>query len=283
MKILPAKIIDFHVHLFPDVFFTAWGRYFKKNYGWELKYPLNYKDCIKLLKDNGVEHIIYSNFAHKKGVAEKLNRWNLEIIDKVQNVFCFAAYHPDDKNSLDMAKEMLDHPKILGFKLQILVQQFFPQDKRLFPLYELVIEKDKRILFHVGNGPIANKYLGISHFRKVVERYPDLPANVAHMGCWEYKEFIELLDIYPNLYLDTSFSFSPKAPCLFNLPKEYLERYKDRIVYGSDFPGIFYPREDEINYLLELNLSQEFYRKIFWQNGLILLEKQKESASMAVK
>jgi len=274
MKKLPAKIIDFHVHLFPDNFFVAWRNYFKKNYGWELFYPFFYENCISFLKDRDVELIIYSNFAHKKGIAEILNEWNLKVIDEMPCVFCFAAYHPDDDEALHRAEILLEHPKILGFKLQILVQKFYPQDERLFPLYELVIDKKKRILFHIGNGPFANEFLGIHNFRKVLERYPGLPANVAHMGGYEYQEFLELLDEYPNVYLDTSFSFSPKAPCIFNLSNEYLERYQDRIVYGSDFPGIFFPIEDEIKYLLDLNLSQSFYDKVFRTNGLFLIENE---------
>jgi predicted TIM-barrel fold metal-dependent hydrolase len=170
-----------------------------------------------------------------------------------------------------MAKNLLEHPRVLGFKLQLLVQEFFPFDKRLYPLYELVIERKKRMLFHVGNGPFGNPYLGVEHFKKLMKRYPELSANVAHMGCFEYKEFLELLDEYPNLYLDTSFSFSHQAPCMFDLGGEYLERYKDRIVYGSDFPGIFYPRQEEIECLLSFNLSQVFYDKVFWENGLFLV------------
>ena len=85
-----------------------------------------------------------------------------------------------------MAAELLDHPRILGFKLQLLVQRFSPDDERLFPLYELVMAKGKRLLLHVGTGPVGNEFVGVAPFRRLLARYPDLPAIVAHMGALEY-------------------------------------------------------------------------------------------------
>ncbi len=82
---------------------------------------------------------------------------------------------------------------------------------------------------------------------------------------------MDLLDNHPNIYLDTAYTFWPKQPFTFNLGKEYLEKYKNRILYGSDFPDIFFPREGEIEYLLALDLSDEFYRNVLFNNGMKLL------------
>ncbi len=57
----------------------------------------------------------------------------------------------------------------------------------------------------------------------------------------------------------------------FDLGNEVLERYRERIVYGSDFPNIIFPREDEIDCLLGLDLSQEFYDTVFHENGMRLI------------
>lgn len=56
------------------------------------------------------------------------------------------------------------------------------------------------------------------------------------------------------------------------LNADFLEKYQDRILYGSDFPNVIFPREEEINTLLELNLSDAFYEKIFWTNGWKLIQ-----------
>ncbi|MBU2511131.1 amidohydrolase [bacterium] len=271
MKKTPKNIIDFHVHLFPDKLFDAIWEYFGSVYKWNVIHKFYYKECVEHLNVRNVSHIIYSNYAHKPGVAEALNRWNKEILDEIPNLYCFAAFHPGDEKALDVARDILDHPKVLGFKLQLLVQDFYPHDERLFPLYELMIDRNKRILFHAGTGPTGNQYVGYQQFIKVLKRYPQLHANVAHMGGLEYQEFIDLLPQYPNLYLDTSFSFHKSMGSGFNLDPQFLEQNREQLVYGSDFPNLIFPREEEIEVLLDYNLSDEFYRKLFFENGMRLI------------
>jgi predicted TIM-barrel fold metal-dependent hydrolase len=273
LKKLPDVIFDFHVHLFPDRLFDAIWRTFRENYRWDVLHHLYYKQCIEYLRQRNVGPVAYSNYAHKRDIARGLNRWNREVVDEIPELYCFGAYHPDDDDAVQMAEEFLDQDNVLGFKLQLLVQRFYPHDERLFPLYDMVIEKGKRILFHVGTGPVGNEFVGVSHFKRLLKRYPELPANVAHMGALEYREFMELLDEYPNIYLDTSFTFFPDTPFSFDLDAGYLERYKDRIVYGSDFPNLMFPREVEIDHLLNLDLSQEFYDRVFLENGMHILER----------
>lgn len=269
---LPEPIIDFHVHLFPDRFFDAIWRYFADHYGWDIRHKLYYRECVEYLRDRGVGPIAYSNYAHRKGAARILNDWNLRVVEEIPDLYCFAAYHPDDgEDALSMAQELLDHPKILGFKLQLLVQHFYPHDERLFPLYERMLEKKKRVLFHVGTGPVGNPWVGVTQFRKLLEVFPDLRCNVAHMGGPEFRDFMALLDDHPGLCLDTSFAFIPDFPFKFDLGESYLERHRDRILYGSDFPNLLFPREDEIDHLLSFNLSREFYDRVFLKNGLALI------------
>ncbi len=271
---LPSRIIDFHVHLFPDRMFDAIRDYFTKGYRWDVIYPLYHRECVSYLRERGVEKIVFSNYAHRAGVAESLNEWNLRLLDGDPDLYCFAAYHPDDDNALAMAEKVLDHPRVLGFKLQLLVQRFYPHDPRLNPMYEMVMERGKRLLFHVGTGPVGNEFVGLAEFKKLLERYPEIPANVAHMGAYEYAGFMDLLDGHPGLYLDTAFAFFGEFQGKggFNLGGEALEAHRDRIVYGSDFPNLILPRESELETLLGYGLSQEFYDRVFYRNGLDLID-----------
>jgi predicted TIM-barrel fold metal-dependent hydrolase len=271
LPVLPEPLVDFHVHLFPDRFFDAIWRYFKEQYGFDVLHKIYYRECVEYLRERGVGPIVYSNYAHRKGVAATLNEWNLRVVDEIPDLYCFAAYHPDDEDAVAMASELLEHPKILGFKLQLLVQRFYPHDERLFPLYERILEKQKRILFHVGTGPVGNRWVGVSPFKKALQAFPDLQANIAHMGALEYRDFMDLLENHPGLHLDTSFSFLPQMPFQFDLGNECLERFRSRILYGSDFPNLLFPREEEIGHLASLRLSPEFYRKVFRENGLALI------------
>jgi len=270
MKRTPQSIVDFHVHLFPDKGFDAIWNVFK-SYGVDVVYKLYSGECIDYLSRHGVGTIVFSNYAHKMGVAETMNHWNVALLDRHPNLYCFAAYHPDDDNALRCAAQVLSHPRVIGIKLHYLVQKIYPHDERLMPLYEMVIAQKKRLLLHVGNGPMGNEFVGSAHFKKVLRRFPELPANVAHMGGLEFQTFIELLDDHPHLYLDTAYTFWPGLPFTFNLGKDLLEKYRRRILYGSDFPNVILPREGEIDYLLQLDLSDEFYERIFYANAMELL------------
>ncbi|MBN1533927.1 MAG: amidohydrolase family protein [Spirochaetes bacterium] len=264
---IPEAIIDSHVHLFPDKLFRAIGDYFLEQYGWRLIYQLNYRDCIDLLIRAGVERIVYSNYAHRPGIAREINRWNLQVLGEYSNLFCFAAYHPGDGDALRYAEEVMAHPRTMGIKLHFLVQRFAPDDERLFPLYELVIEKKKRLLLHVGTGPIGNEFVGLERFTRVLERYPELSVNVAHLGALEYRGFFALLDHYPGIMMDTAFTFLPNLPGGYDLGIDLLERYHDRILYGSDFPFLIVSRDTEIESLVSLGLSSRSLESIFRNNA----------------
>jgi len=279
MRTYSKPMIDFHVHLFPDRLFDAIWHYFSSVYHWNVLHHLYARDCINYLFERNVRPFVYANYAHKKDIARELNQWNSEILDKYDDIYCFAAFHPDDDNAIGIAKKILDHPKVIGIKLQFLVTQFYPHDERLFPLYELIMKKNKRLLLHVGTGPARNKYVGAEHFEPVLKRYKELPANIAHMGGFEYQQFIDFLQDYKNLYLDTTFSFLPKKGLHFNLDASQLLKYRDRIVYGSDFPNVIYPREAEIDNLLKLNLDPKFYDQIFYENGMHLIQTSITSTS----
>lgn len=270
-KRLPQPLVDFHVHLFPDRLFDAIRRQFVTDYGWSVLHPLYWRESVAYLRERGVGPVVYSNYAHRKDIARRLNDWNRNILAELPDLYCFAAFHPDDEDGFAMAADLLDHPRILGFKLQLLVQRFYPDDERLFPFYELVMAKGKRLLFHVGTGPVGNAFVGIAPFRRLLARYPDLPAIVAHMGSLEYGAFGKLLADHPGIYMDTAFSFLPKLGSMFDLGNDFLETHRERILYGSDFPNILFPREDEIDTLLGFGLSQGFYDAVFRDNGLRLI------------
>jgi len=271
MAKLPETIIDFHVHLFPDRLFESIWRFFEQGYGARVIHTLYYRECVDYLRQRGIGTIVYSNYAHKEGVAQAINAWNLKVLDEIPDLYCFAAFHPGDADALQMAEKLLDHPRIIGFKLHLLVQRLYPYDERLMPLYGMVQSRGKRILMHAGTGPVGNEFVGLENFKRLLGRFPDLPVTVAHMGGLEYGGFMELLDDHPGLYLDTAFTFYPGVPGSFNLDPARLERHQDRIVYGSDFPNLILPRETEIDCLLGYNLPQAFYDKVFSANGRRML------------
>jgi uncharacterized protein len=272
MSRLPAGIVDFHVHLFPDSFFDAIWVFFKRMYGMDVVHKLYARECIDYLREQDVGAIVYSNYAHKEGSARVLNDWNARLLDGHRDIYCFAPFHPGDKDALPMARDIIKHPKVLGFKLHFLVQPMRPDDEELFPLYELVMEHGKRLLLHIGTGPIGNERVGAAYLGRLLDRYPSLPANIAHLGGFEFQEFFSLLETHPNLLLDTSYCFLPGDFRMYGLGPELLEKHRDKLLYGSDFPNLFHHRDEELAALEGMNLSQVFYQQVFKGNGEALLK-----------
>ena len=94
---------------------------------------------------------------------------------------------------------------------------------------------------------------------------------IAHMGAFEYRKFLDLLDNHENLYLDTTMIYISNNifnERIKNRPnKEELFSYQDRILFGSDFPNIPYEYESSTRGLLELDMPRDFYENIFYNNA----------------
>lgn len=97
--------------------------------------------------------------------------------------------------------------------------------------------------------------------------YPDIQVTIAHMGAYEYDEFLNLSDDYPHLMMDTAFVFLPDYEGALHKDPEILEQYQDRILYGSDFPNIIFPHELEIETLMKYGLTKTTLQKILYDNG----------------
>ncbi len=94
---------------------------------------------------------------------------------------------------------------------------------------------------------------------------------VAHMGAFEYKKFLSILDRHENVYLDTAMIYIPNnifPEKKVKRPKrEELISYQDKILFGSDFPNIPYEYEHSTKGLFELDMPKDFYKDIFYNNA----------------
>ena len=76
-------------------------------------------------------------------------------------------------------------------------------------------------------------------FLKIVERYPGINFIAAHQLHMGWPQIAELLDKYPNLYIDTTIGCQlKKEDTLYPHDREYIReyfiRYPDRFLFGTD-------------------------------------------------
>jgi predicted TIM-barrel fold metal-dependent hydrolase len=124
----------------------------------------------------------------------------------------------------------------------------------------------------VGTGPHTNEFTGLARFGHVLERLPELRASICHMGAFETRLAFQLLDRFPHLHLDTTMALTGASLSYTGIDAavvrdQDLVRYADRILYGSDFPNLPYPHEEERAGLWARDLPMAVYERIFRENA----------------
>ena len=269
--------IDAHCHFFPPQLFRAIWEYFEKRdedlyiHGWPVKYKYDTEDLVKFLESQNVKAFTAYNYAHKEGVANFINEWVNEFSENDKRVIPFGCVWPEDIDKVEYISKILDDYNFYGIKIQPLVQNFYLDDVRMYEIYDLLIDRGKWLCVHIGTAPYRNKYVGYKYFIKFIEKYPNMKVIIPHMGAFEYKKFLNLLDMYENLYLDTTMIYIPENIFPERITKrpnsEELISYQDRILFGTDFPNIPYEYNLSTKGLLGLNLSRSFYENIFFNNA----------------
>jgi predicted TIM-barrel fold metal-dependent hydrolase len=144
------------------------------------------------------------------------------------------------------ARRLVDTGLVRGLKLHPPMQQFFPNDRVAYPLYEIFADARLPVLFHTGHSGIGSGAPGGAGIRlkyghpmpidDVAVDFPDLPIIMAHPSFPWQDEAISVCLHKPTVYIDLS-GWSPKyfSPTLVQYANSLL---KTKILFGSDFPWI---------------------------------------------
>ncbi len=158
----------------------------------------------------------------------------------------FASVDPHRPNAAEEARRLIRDHGVRGFKLHPNVQAFFPNDRSVYPLYEVIEEAGLPVLFHTGHsgigsglpggGGIRLKYSNPMHVDDVAADFPGLTIVLAHPSFPWQDEAISVALHKQQVWIDLS-GWSPKY-----FP-EQLVRYantllRDRVLFGSDYPMI---------------------------------------------
>ncbi|QCU78890.1 amidohydrolase [Citricoccus sp. SGAir0253] len=135
---------------------------------------------------------------------------------------------------------------VRGFKFHPGVQRFHPDDRRAYPLYEVIQEYGCIALFHTGQtgvgagsrggGGIRLKYSRPLAIDDVAADFPDLDIIMAHPSFPWQDEALSIALHKPRVYIDLS-GWSPRY-----FPPQ-LVRYADtllrhKVLFGTDYPVI---------------------------------------------
>ena len=157
----------------------------------------------------------------------------------------FASLDPNrGADAVREARRLVSSGLVRGLKLHPPLQQFFPNDRIAYPLYEVFAEARLPVLFHTGHsgigtgmpggGGIRLKYGHPMPIDDVAVDFPDLPIIMAHPSFPWQDEAISVCLHKAQVYIDLS-GWSPKyfSPTLIQYANTLL---KTKVLFGSDYP-----------------------------------------------
>jgi predicted TIM-barrel fold metal-dependent hydrolase len=191
----------------------------------------------------------------------------------------FASINPHrGAEGVAAARRLIRDYKVRGFKFHPSVQEFFPNDRLAYPLYEVIADAKLPALFHTGQtgvgaktrggGGIRLKYSNPLCLDDVAADFPDMPIILAHPSFPWQEEALSVATHKPQVYIDLS-GWSPKyfPPILVQYANTLL---KDRILFGSDYPVI--APEKWVEEFEKLPIKPEVRPLIMKENAARLLQ-----------
>jgi predicted TIM-barrel fold metal-dependent hydrolase len=158
----------------------------------------------------------------------------------------FASVDPARQDAVARARRLIDEHRVRGFKFHPNLQAFFPDNRSVYPLYEVIAEAGLPALFHSGHSGIGTglpgggglrlKYSNPMCVDDVAADFPELKIVLAHPSFPWQDEAISVCLHKANVWIDLS-GWSPKyfPPQLVQYANTQL---REKVLFGSDFPLI---------------------------------------------
>lgn len=247
MDVNALTAIDVHVHLEAVNEATATDAAAKKYFG-ESGASRDPKALAEYYRSRKMAFVI---FAVDERLTGRPRVTNEEVIrfasDNGDVAIPFASIDPHrGPEGVREAKRLVSDGLVRGLKLHPPVQQFSPDDKMAYPLYEVFAEARLPVLFHTGHSGIGTGMPGGGGVRlkfgnpmpidDVAVDFPEMPIILAHPSFPWQDEAISICLHKPTVYIDLS-GWSPKyfSPTLVQYANT---RLKEKVLFGSDYPFI---------------------------------------------
>ncbi len=206
--------------------------------------------------------IVYASNEYVAGLCEKYP----------DRLIGFASADPKASDAPAVLERAIRELGLKGVKFHPPLQDFFPDDESIFPVYRKLAELGVPVVFHVGTTPFgslcrlsqANPLL----LDEVAVRFPDLRILLTHLGTLWHNEAFMVVEKNPNVFIDTA-AYLYEIPQL--LTRDLVDRIgADKIIFGTDYPmpyaGRVHRMKDFTDCVSALDLPEETLRGIFAGN-----------------
>ena len=229
----------------------------------------------------GIEHAVLLPIdcrrARKDSVSS--NEQVADLCKRSKRFIGFASVDPLKKGAARELENAVKKLGLKGLKLDPSLQDFRPNDRKIFPVYEAAADLGIPLLIHAGMSWAPDTPLELGHpllLEEPIRRFPKLAFVLAHFGWPWVWEATALALKYPNVYLDTSCLYydSPKEFYQFvfgkQIPITVVERsLRNKVVFGSNYPRV--EIKNMVHALKSLPLTEGCLNKILRENAEKLL------------
>jgi predicted TIM-barrel fold metal-dependent hydrolase len=245
------RAIDMHIHppnepgSRPSRFAEAMRSYFRSG-----QPPRDADEMAEYYRQRDILGVLLaSDWESTTGEPPVTNDYVAGIVRKYPGQFIgFCSVDPwQGRKAVDEVRRSAEDLGLRGVKFHPTLQEFFPNDRRFYPLWEACADLGLPVLIHTGmtgigaglpgGGGLKTKYCApIPHIDDLAADIPQLTIIMAHPAFPWVDEQLAVLLHKPNVVMDLS-GYSPKyfQPQLVQYANSLLQ---DRMLFGSDYPSI---------------------------------------------
>ncbi len=275
-----APVIDFHFHAGLYHEFHPWVLDWIKT---QIEDPeafvgsvLTPEGVVRYLRENGVDYAVALAEISPITTGVLSNEAVIGLCRQVDCLIPFCSINPF--LVADLAAELERLVTEMGFrglKLYPTYHHFYANSNRIYPLYAKAQELGIPVMIHTGSSIFKGarlKYGDPLYMDDVAVDFPDLTLLMVHSGrgFW-YDRAYFLAKLHANMYMEIA--GLPPQKLLDYFPE--LERVADKVIFGSDWPGMPYIRRN-IETIRRLPLSDEAKTKILGGNAARILGMDRE-------
>ncbi|MBO8182638.1 MAG: amidohydrolase [Archaeoglobus sp.] len=264
-------IIDFHMHVYEEPW-KGWVVDFLKSINPSVDYtkPVKPEHLLRDMDKAGVKYGVVFAESTPQVTGIVSNEFVSRFCSETERLIPFASVNPN--LSPDAAGELEYCVKELGMRgLKLLpsYMYFYPNERRVYPLYEMAEKLKIPVIFHTGTSvfkKVRQKFADPLYLDDVAVDFPELTIIMAHSGRGLWYNAAEMLArIHENVYMEIS-GLPPKKLMSY-FPN--LEKLSDKVIFGSDWPGCRLDRL--VSDIKSLPLSEEAIEKILGRNAAEIL------------
>ena len=171
------------------------------------------------------------------------------------------------------ARHAIEDLGMLGFHFHPIIGHFAVNDRRLYPLFEVINELQVPVMIDVGTTGMGAgmpggmgarlRHAHPSAIDELAADFPNLTIVAAHPG-WPWVDEMTAVALHKgNVFWEVS-GWAPKYfPS--QLKVDIRSRLKEKIIFGSDYPSIPYARL--LREWSELGYSDEIMERVFHGNA----------------